>query len=454
LNAPKLEADLGMEVYGSRSPGIGGKIRYLSKDFQVEEILIDGSKASFQPDISEVSGWGRYLLCVLIKKNWDTLIAIKKVAECLGVNPDRIQIAGIKDAKALTAQHITISGVAPEKISSIEIKDMMVKPLRFVNEKLCSHLLFGNRFQIIIRALEHDKVTVERQIEEIRSELESRGGLPNYFGHQRFGITRPITHLIGYYIVKRDFENAASTFLSKTSKFEYPDSREARQYLSETQDFKGGLEYFPERLFYERLMLKHLAKYPRDFLGAFHRLPLKLRKLFVQAYQSLLFNKSLSERIKQGIPLNQPQIGDYVIYLNEIGLLTESYKATTDNLSAIKRKIDEKKAGIAIPLIGFRQPPSEGAQGEIEQAILKKENISPDSFRIPEMPEVSSPGGLRLILTSIIDFYSKEACEDSLNPNKLMIELGFTLRRSSYATVLLREFMKPNSDTEVIRGGF
>lgn len=447
MDVPKFEADLGIEVYASGSPGVGGKIRFLPEDFKVEEILIDGSKAPFQPSISELSGWGRYLLCVLTKRNLDTLMAIGRVAEHLRIDSDRIQIAGIKDAKAITAQHLTISGVSPEKICAIGNGEMTVRPLRFSDERLSPRLLFGNRFQIAIRALEHRRRTVDRRIERIWDDLRKLGGLPNFFGHQRFGTTRPITHLIGYCIVKRDFENAAFTFLSQTSEFEYPDSREARQYLSETRDFRYALKCFPERLFYERLMLKHLVKYPRDFLGAFRRLPLRLRKLFVQAYQSFLFNKLLSERMKQGIALNEPQIGDYVIDLDDLGLPTERYyEVTVDDLSMIKRKIDESEAGIALPLVGFKQPPPEGDQRKLEE-----ENISPHDFHIPEMREVSSPGGLRLILTPVIDFYSKEPCEDPLNPEKLMTELGFTLHRSSYATILLREFMKVRN---IVKAGF
>jgi len=452
LNVPEIESDLGIEVYASRSVGIGGRIRFLPEDFKVEEILIDGSKASFQSDVSKVSGWGRHLLCVLVKKNWDTLIATKKVADLLGINSDRVHIAGIKDKKALTAQHISISGVPPEKISVIKIKNMMVNPVRFVDEKLSPHLLFGNRFQILIRALEHDKPKVEERIEKTRAELENVGGMPNFFGHQRFGTTRPITHLIGYYILRRDFGKAVFTYLSKVSGLERPDSREARQHLSETGDFESAVNYFPERLIYERLMLKHLAKYPRDFLGAFRRLPLRLRRLFVQAYQSFLFNRFLSERIKQGIPLSEPQVGDFAIDLDELGLPTGRYfMATVENLSTISKKLDERKARIAVPLIGFKQNVSQGIQGGIEQEILEKENMSPCDFRISEMPEVSSPGGLRSILTPILDLRSKEACEDSLSPNRLMVELGFTLHKSSYATILLREFMKP---TSIVEAGF
>ena len=132
-------------------------------------------------------------------------------------------------------------------------------------------------------------------------ELEALGGIPNFFGHQRFGTTRPITHLVGKALVRGDFEEAAMLFLAKPSVHEHPASRQARQELQSTKNFKQALENFPKQLRFERLMLNHLADNPDDFVGAFQRLPVKLQELFVQAHQSYLFNRFLSERIKHGL---------------------------------------------------------------------------------------------------------------------------------------------------------
>ena len=130
------------------------------------------------------------------------------------------------------------------------------------------------------------------------------GGIPNFFGHQRFGTTRPITHLVGKAIVEGDFEKAAMLYLAKPSVHEHPSSRNARAELRSTRDFKQALNNFPKQLRFERLMLSYLVEKPDDFVGAFTRLPVKLQGLFVQAYQSYLFNRFLSERIKNGCSLN------------------------------------------------------------------------------------------------------------------------------------------------------
>jgi len=449
---PKLERELGIEVYASKSLGIGGRIRQFPEDFVVEEVLVDGAKAEVQPvETPQPIGEGRYLVCVLVKRDWDTLRAVKKVARRMGISTKRLQIAGMKDAKALTAQHISIRGVTPERVSRVKIKDIALRPLRFSDEGVHSRLLLGNNFHILIRTISHSSSLIEKRVKNVQNELSGLGGFSNFFGHQRFGTVRPITHLVGGYLVQGKLEEAALTYLAQPSPYEHPESREARQQLQDTQDFKEALRCFPTYLRYERLMLTHLTKKPRDFVGAFQKFPLKLRRLLVQAYQSFLFNKFLSERMKQGVGLNEPQVGDYVVHLGSHGLPTKSAKVASQSLSSLKKTLREGKTRVALPLIGFKQQPSDGVQGEIEREVLEAENVAPRDFYVSSMPEAGAPGTLRTILAPVIDFSVEEASRDSASPRKRKMGLGFTLHRGSYATVLLREFMKPRN---LIKAGF
>jgi tRNA pseudouridine13 synthase len=427
LNVPKLEQQLGLEVYTSKSPGIGGRIREFPEDFIVEEILSDGSKATVEPkDASILTGRGRYLVCVLVKRNWDTFQAMRAIAKGLQISSEQIQIAGIKDANAFTAQHISISRTIPEQISTIRIKDLRLYPLRFSNEKISSKMLLGNQFHIIIREITHSLTKIEERFGKVLKELEKAGGVPNFFGHQRFGTKRAITHQVGKYIVKGEWERATLTFLAKPSEFEHPESRLARKQLCKTQDFAKALHDFPSQLRHERMMLSYLAEHPRDFVGAFRRLPTKLCQLFVQAYQSYLFNRFLSGRIKLGMPLTEMQRGDYSM------------------------KVDNKK-GLALPIVGFKQPASKGTQGRIETAILEEESLKPEHFRISNMPQISATGGLRLALIPVKGFFLSKSNADSDNLQKRRVALSFMLGKGSYATVILREFMKPRN---LVASGF
>jgi tRNA pseudouridine13 synthase len=458
LFVPKLERLIGIETYATSSLGIGGVIRQSAEDFVVEELLVDGSKAEInQIVIHQVLGSSptknRYLLCVMIKRNWDTFQAIKLVANQLGIHAKQIQIAGIKDARAVTAQHITVEDVSTEDILKVRLKDIEIRPIGYFRSKLSSYYLLGNSFNVTIRAISRSESTIKRRVTKIIGEFEAIGGVPNFFGHQRFGTTRPITHLVGKAIAKGNLRKAAMLFLAKPSRYEHPESRQARKQLQATQDFKQALRDFPKQLRYERLMLKHLAEKPDDFSGAFRRLPIKLRRLFPQAYQSFLFNKFLSRRIQKGIPLNRSVNGDYIVNAEHSGLpmLIMHRTARIQNLQEINEAVKTGRMYLAVPLVGFKQRLSEGVQGEIEKQVLEEECIRPEDFEVNVMPEISAKGELRTALTPLNNFSLYVNSENSANPSKRKAELSFMLHRGSYATIILRELMKPGNP---LRAGF
>jgi tRNA pseudouridine13 synthase len=460
LFVSKLERLIGIEVYATVSVGIGGIIRQFVDDFAVEEVLVDGSKAEINQSANvkhAVLGSSmtkeRYLLCVLVKRRWDMFQALRVIAQQLDASTKQFCFAGIKDAKAVTAQHITIEGITAKDIQRVQAKDIAVRPIGYLRNKLSSYFLFGNNFHITIRAMDHPKSTIKKRIARTVQELEAIGGIPNFFGHQRFGTTRPITHQVGKALIKGNIEKAVMLFLAKPSLYEHPESRQARKQLQTARDFKQALKNFPKQLRYERLMLKHLAKKPDDHAGAFRRLPIKLRELFPQAYQSYLFNKFLSRRIAYGLPLVQAEVGDYVVNVERSGLpmLTMHKITSVESLTETNKMMKAGKMRLTIPLVGFKQHTSLGVQGDIEKQILEKEDISQESFKIPAMPEISARGELRTAMTPLNNFSVEGVSKDMVNPSRSEAKVSFTLCRGSYATILLRELMKPRNP---IKAGF
>ncbi len=461
MQAPKLEKQIGLEVYATKTAGINGTIRESIEDFVVEEILVDGSKAQSKASGSYVNRQTigcstkktRYLLCTLAKRNWDTLVALKNIAKQLNIGMRQIQIAGIKDAKALTAQHITIENTSPEQIQKINIKDMEICPLGYLHNRLSSYYLYGNSFHIRIKAIDRSKTLIMRRVTETVGELQAMSGMLNFFGHQRFGTTRPITHLVGESIIKEDMEKAAMLFLAKPSQYEHPSSRIAREELWKTRDFETALKTFPPQLHYERSMLRHLVEHSGDFHGAFRKLPFKLLEIFIQAYESYLFNRFLSARVKNGLPVNRAEVGDYVVAVERSGLLMPSIHRSVDSATRmeINHAMHAGKLRLAIPLIGFKQYTSKGAQGEIERKVLEEEDVSPKNFRLGAMPEISAAGRLRAAITPINDFSVDNITPNISRPSRNDVETTFVLHRGSYATILLREIMKPKT---LIKEGF
>jgi tRNA pseudouridine13 synthase len=452
-----LDKELGIEVYATKGLGVGGAIREAVDDFVVEEVLVDGSKASVNEIVpkkvlTSTTQKQRFLVCVLVKRNWDTFIAIKNVAIQLGIDQRHIQIAGIKDAKAVTAQHITIEAASMQDISKVVIKDIQLYPIGYLYEALSLFYLLGNYFTIKIKSIKHKESTVRTRITQILNELEVLGGIPSFFGHQRFGTTRPITHLVGKALVKGDFEEAAMIFLARSSIHEHPASRQARQELESTRNFGLAKENFPKQLRFERLMLSHLVDYPSDFVGAFGRLPVKLQELFVQAHQSYLFNRFLSERIKHGYNLDRAEIGDFVVGVERSGLpLTSVSKNVTEETKAdINEQVKAGKKRVALPIVGIKQKLSQGAMGQIEKEVLEQEEISIKSLQLNELSRIGGKGGLRTVLTPIGDFKLQNISVGG-DCNGCQVQLSFMLLRGSYATVLMREIMKP---FDPVKAGF
>ena len=161
-----LDKQLGIEVYVTKSLGLGGTIREAVDDFIVEEVLVDNSKASINATIpskvlsSSLQKQG-FLLCILIKRNWDTLIAVRNLAKQLGIEQRNIQIEGIKDAKAVTAQFLTIEGGLIEDASKVNIKDIQLLPIGYLREALSLYYLAGNKFTISIKSLGIDESIIK-----------------------------------------------------------------------------------------------------------------------------------------------------------------------------------------------------------------------------------------------------------------------------------------------------
>jgi tRNA pseudouridine13 synthase len=434
-----------MDTYATKTEGIGGVIKESADDFVVEEVLLDGSKASASGTVpSRVIGSSaqkqRYLLCLMVKRNWDTFIATKNVAKALGIDQGRVQFAGIKDARAVTAQHITIENVSAEDAARIDVKDVTVKPIGYIREMLSLFYLLGNNFTITAKNIEVPSETAQERVQQTIQELTQIGGIPNYFGHQRFGTTRPVTHRVGRALSQGNFEEAAMLFLANPGPYEHPHSKAARQQLQDTHDFKWAAQNYPKQLRFERMMLAHLAENPTDYVGAFRRLPDKLQALFVQAHQSYLFNRFLSERMKHGLPLNEAVVGDFAVGVERTGLpMTTMEKAVTEaNLAQVNQSIKAGKLRVALPIYGAKQRLSGGVMGEIEQEVLQSEGIGSEPVWLNELTRVGGKGGLRTALTPVKDFKLLNAADGKA-------QVSFMLLRGCYATILLREIIKPQN---------
>jgi tRNA pseudouridine13 synthase len=394
IKSPDLESLVGMDVYLSKTAGIGGMIKKLPQDFIVEEILEDMTVLEAEKDLGLVLGEKKeYLHFTLDKYNWDTMRAIKVLSNKLHVGKKRFGFAGTKDKRALTTQRVSVWNTDAEKLKNIYVKDIILRDPVYSAERINLGMLWGNRFTMTIRDLDLPADALKDRIDAIIAELG--GKVPNFFGLQRFGTVRPTTHLVGKAILERKFEDAVMIYLAAVYPGEEEASMEARKFLAESRDFKEAMKRFPKHLGYEIAMLNHLSVTPTDFVGALRELPKKLRWMFVHAYQAYLFNLALSEYLRNGIRIeNLPLVG---------------YSITLD---------------------------------DVTERLFAETGLTQEAFRVNEMPELSSEGLMRECFVEIVEPKVVKVEEDDLHPGKSKAVVSFSLSKGSYATAVLRELMK------------
>lgn len=418
----ELERLMGIEAYLTDADGIGGRIRATPADFIVKEI----------PDF-KTGETGDYLILRLTKENWETHHLIRDLSRQLGISDERIGIAGTKDKRAITTQLVSIYGVSEEDLQRITLPRVEITPVGRANKGLSLGYLAGNDFEINITGISIPREEMESRLQITSGEITAEGGVPNFFGYQRFGIRRPITHLVGEKLVRGDLEGAAMDYIARAFPDENQDNQEAREYVMQTRDFRKGLEIYPLNLRYERSMMHRLIERPGDYAGAFRALSSSLMKLFVNAYQSYLFNKMLSQRILMGIPIAAPQEGDTVCFHDQDGKpdVSKIEQVTKKNKQDIAYLHKRKRVTPVLPLVGKNT--SIEALDEASRKVLEEVKIYPADFTIPEIPELTSAGLWRATVLPV---------SPSLEPGEGFLKTRFSLPAGSYATTVLREYMK------------
>lgn len=388
---PEIDFQLGISVYSTKFPGIGGRIRTEAENFQVNEVLSEKSFAS----INSQDGYAVYKLK---KKKIDTNHALSDIFKKKGI---RLKALGLKDASAITEQFVcSISkGKSIENFSS---EKYSMEKIGFVKKPLSKKDMVANHFNIKISDnagnisdfVEYDKIL-------------------NFYGYQRFGSKRPVTHLIGKALLQRNFKKAVELIISFTSIYDSKENTEIREKLTDKSNYKKYFEQVPTQMDIERIVLKEMIEHD-DEQKAIRAIPLPLRRFYVQAYQSFLFNRALSTAFSDGENLFEAQVGDVCYDLH--GIIGKFVKGLDQHL--------------ALPFVGYSYYKKTRFDFQISK-ILEYEEIAPKDFFIKEMQEISSEGGFRQAAIQCTDYSSKNNTVE------------FTLSRGSFATILLREIMKP-----------
>jgi len=328
--------------------GIEGEIRSQPQDFFVEEHPL------YLP-----CGEGEHLYLRVTKQGLSTPELVTRLASELGVKAYRIGVAGLKDARAVTTQMVSIQGLTPEAVKRLRLDNRLVsvEVLGRHRNRLRTGHHAGNTFRIVIRRVQ---AGAQERIPVIFAEL-TRRGVPNYFGPQRQG-------------------------------------RSGKNY-------EIGAQLLTDR-------------------ARRARLPRAKRLWYLHAYQAFLFNRIVTNRIRQ---VDRMMVGDWAMkHANGACFLVENLEREQPRAEVF----EISPTGI---LFGSRAPWASGVPGEIERAAVVESGAEPQllidaakacGFRGERRP-------LRVRLQNVDWALEKDD-----------VTVSFRLPPGAYATSVLRELMK------------
>ena len=398
------------EYLTAHLPGIGGVIKQEHADFYVEEVPLYAASGSGEHTYFEIEKIGR-----------TTRAAVERIAQELGLPPDSIGYAGLKDRKGVTRQTLSVACGDSSRLRQLSVPGVEVlRVSRHTNKLRLGHLL-GNRFRVRVREVCSD---AEARLNALLPLLK---GIPNFYGPQRFG-SRGIAHMIGRALLRKDYRTAVDRLLGRPSSTEaHPDVIRARRLFMAGQ-WEEAHRAFPPEYRDELRVLYYLLQAGERYSRAVTRLRDHSRRMYVCAFQSYLFNLTLSERMRQaGGDLECLFEGD-LAYLHGSGAVFDVKDPERERV-----RVERFEISPSGPLFGSKMIAPKGKAAEIERAVLRREGLDLEGVR-RLFPRRFFDGVRRPLRVPVQDLSWQLEGKDLL--------IQFFLPKGAYATTFLREITK------------
>ena len=263
----------------------------------------------------------------------------------------------------------------------------------------------------------HFEIKINNSSKRI-SEFNEYEKILNFFGYQRFGSKRPITHLVGKAIIQKNYQAALDLLLNYSSEYDTKENNANRKIIAQRTTELSIIDKIPKSMDIEIALLKKLSE-TKDLQVVIRSIPLQMRRFYIQAYQSYIYNKTLSLSFDYGEELFSAKDGDVCFDRNYI----------------LGKFQNDPSQRLAIPLVGHSYFKKTRFDFYI-QKILEEEEVSLNDFFIKDFQEISVEGGFRNAAIQCNDFETNDNI------------VKFNLSRGSYATIVLREILKPENPLE------
>ncbi len=359
-------------------PGIGGTLRATTDHFVVEEL-----------PLYEPSGEGTHLYLSLTKSGLTTKDVQMRLERILQVERNSVGFAGLKDKDACTTQTFSVpvdhaTSQEAATVADQRIVEQIAAELPVTVQWARRH---GNKLKPGHLLGNRFCITVTElavPIVEARARAEAiatrlrQHGLPNFFGAQRFGL---------------DGANVEKGLAIVRNK-----RREHNPWL---------------------------------------------RKFLISAYQSYLCNRYLIRRLEMDA-FSHLLLGD-VVKKHETGGMFE-----VTNLSVEEERYLAQEISFTAPLYGAKMWAAQAAAGILEEAIQAEAAVKIDDWRKAKVDGTRRYGRVLLPELTITPKIERNmglpadgtATGQPNYPESEALEFTFVLPKGSFATVVLREFMK------------
>jgi tRNA pseudouridine13 synthase len=422
-------------------PAIGGVLKQRPEDFLVDEL------PAYAP-----AGEGEHIYMLMTKRMMSTMQMLEVLAKHFGVRSKDIGYAGLKDKHAITRQVVSIyaPGKKIEDFPMLRHEQLGVNWADYHTNKLRPGHLKGNRFSIKIRSV--NPMDVRYALACLRR-LQSIG-TPNRIGEQRFGMIAN-NHLIGRAIIMQDFAGAAQELLGPSAAF--PDfNREARDLYTQGK-YREAIMAYPRDARTECRVLHQLAqgRSPRDAMLSLDDTTIRF---YLTAFQSAVFNAVLDARLASrtlatlsdgDVALKHENhavfaVGDGSGDVSEDNGDADAVEETQVIAQQASVPLAERLAAFEIspsgPMWGSRMLQASRAVGDLERQCLAQFGVTPEDLaRHDESSRWPLEGKRRPLRVPVID----PEVEGGVDEHGAYIRCAFELPRGSFATVVMRELMKP-----------
>lgn len=182
----------------SQYPGIGGVIKQFPSHFRVIEI--DDLSMHAPDGILDMHG-ACHIFMTITREGLNTADVQQMIAGLIGCTDSRdIGVCGLKDKWARCTQTFSVpsySTLEKRHLSPAELTNLVssrfptqlkVERTAINSTKLRRNMHKGNRFEIVVSEIPLTHSEALKRAKDVLVALESAGGIPNYYGAQRFSV--------------------------------------------------------------------------------------------------------------------------------------------------------------------------------------------------------------------------------------------------------------------------